>query len=95
MSSYATILVEKHALPSVQESITLGKQILEGKLHTYTRRLQEFETNMNMDTQTFVTRFENGELGDDKEWFEWDYLANVVKGLQKKLQDLETVQYES
>ncbi len=95
MSGYATIFVEKHALSSVQESLAIGKQILEGKLNSYTRRLQQFETKMNMDTQTFITRFENGELGDDKEWFEWDYVANVVRGLQKKLQDLETIHYES
>ena len=95
MSNYATIMMEKHALPSVQESLSIGKQVWERKLTTYTRRLRRFETANNMDTQTFSDLFEKGELGDQKEWLEWDHFASVVRVLQKKLRDLETIRYES
>ena len=95
MDNYATIIVEKNALPSVKESIAIGKRMLERKLLTYTQKLRYFETTKNMDTPTFIRLFENGELGDQKEWIEWEYIASVVKLLQKKLNDLETLRYEA
>ena len=45
--------------------------------------------------EIFKKKFGLGELGDDKEWIEWNHLANVVSLLQKKIQDLETLKYES
>ena len=49
MDNYATIVVEKNALPSVKESIAIGKRMLERKLITYTQKLRSFETTKNMD----------------------------------------------
>ncbi|MCK4486285.1 MAG: hypothetical protein KAU38_05900 [Desulfobacterales bacterium] len=48
-----------------------------------------------MDTETFTKLFGKGELGDNKEWIEWDHVASVVSLLKKKLRDLENVKYES
>ncbi|GAK49057.1 hypothetical protein U14_00275 [Candidatus Moduliflexus flocculans] len=95
MKTYSTILIEKSALPSIQESLALGKRILEQKLATYQRRLREFEATFKFDTSTFAERFENGELGDDKVWFVWDHARSAVAVLEKKLHDLETVRYEA
>jgi len=95
MAPYATIMIEKHALPSVQESIAIGKHVLERKLAAYTSRLTQFEQTRKMDTLTFLRLFEHGELEDHKEWIEWEHLANVVTLLQKKIRDLEAVKYES
>jgi hypothetical protein len=41
-----------------------------------------------MDTDTFSQLFEQGELGDDKAFFEWDHLVGVVRMLQNKLSDI-------
>lgn len=94
MASYSTIRFEKHALPSIQESIQLGKRMLEQKLTVCKNRLTSFEKSKQMDTVTFLRLFEQGELGDHKEWIEWEHLASVASILQKKIEDLETVQYE-
>ena len=48
----------------------------------------------DMDTEIFKKKFNAGELGDDKEWIEWEHFANVVSLLQKKIIDLETLKYE-
>ena len=94
MASYATIRFEKHALPSIQESIQLGKRILEKKLTACKNRLTRFEKSKQMDTVTFLHLFEEGELGDNQEWIEWEHVAQVAIMLEKKLKGLDTVQYE-
>ncbi len=92
---YSTILVERAALPSIQESLALGRRILEQKLATYRRRLREFETRFRFDTPTFAERFEQGELGDETVWFAWDHARSAAAVIEKKLRDLETVRYEA
>ena len=85
MKKDATILVERTALPSIQESLALGRRILEQKLATYCRRLREFETRFRFDTPTFAERFEKGELGDEAVWFAWDHTRSAAAVLEKKL----------
>ena len=95
MSKYAKVLIDKNALLSVQESIGIGKQILQKKLVAYQIKVAKFEKLNNMDTVTFSNLFNNGELGDKKEWLKWDYYANAVHLIEKKLSDLEGIRYES
>ncbi|NOZ62586.1 MAG: hypothetical protein GXO74_13025 [Calditrichaeota bacterium] len=95
MPKYAKVIVEKNALLSVQESISIGKQILQRKLAAYLIKISKFEKQNDMDTVTFRKRFNKGELGDKKEWLKWDHYASAVNLLEKKLSDLEGVRYES
>jgi hypothetical protein len=95
MPKYAKVLVDKNALLSVQESINIGKQILQRKLAAYQAKVAKFEKLNNMDTVTFNDLFNKGELGDKKEWLKWDHYANAVHLLEKKLSDLEGIRYES
>ena len=95
MTDYAKVTVDKNALPTLQESINIGKQVLERKLVSYQNKIKRFEEAEAMDTETFNRLFAKGELGDNKEWIEWDHVASVVSLLKKKLHDLENVKYES
>lgn len=95
MADYAKIIVEKNALPSFQESINMGREVLEKKLAVYKNKIKGFEETKGMDTVTFRNMFEKGELGDNKEWIEWDHIASIMTLLQKKLGDLENIRYES
>ena len=95
MADYAKVTVDKNALSSLQESINIGKGVLERKLFAYRKRMERFEETKGMDTESFSKMFARGELGDDKEWLEWDHLASVVSVLQKKVHDLENLKYES
>ena len=94
MSEIAKVTVAKDALSSLQESINIGKEVLQRKLSAYQKKILEFEKAKDMDNETFKKKFNSGELGDDKEWIEWEYFANVVSLLQKKIIDLETLKYE-
>lgn len=95
MPNYATILIEKSGLPSLQEGLRIGKYVMERKLSAYSKRLMQCEHAANMDTSSFLRLFEQGELDDRKDWLEWEHLAAVVNLLQKKVRDLETLRYES
>ena len=95
MSEYVSIMIDKKALLNLQESINIGKQIFQKKLTTYQAKIAKFEKINNMDTITFIKLFNNGKLGDDKEWLRWEHYASTVNLLEKKLSDLEGIRYES
>ncbi len=92
MADFAKVMIEKNALPSLKEGIEIGREVLEKKLQAY--RIKKFEEKKGMDTELFIKLFERGELGDDKEWIEWEHLASVTSILQKKITDLEGLRYE-
>ncbi len=95
MSKYAKVIVDKEALMSLQESINIGKQVLQRKLAAYRIKITMFEKVNNMDTDTFMNLFNQGKLGDKKEWLKWNHYADVIALLEKKLSDLEGIRYES
>jgi hypothetical protein len=95
MADIAKVTVSKDALSSLQESINIGKEVLQRKLSAYQNKIMELEKANGMDTEIFKKKFNSGELGDDKEWIEWEHFANVVSLLQKKIIDLETLKYET
>jgi len=95
MEEYATVLIEKNGLPSLKDSITIGKEVIERKLAVYQKKIKEFEEAQKMNNETFLTLFNNGKLGDNKEWIEWEHIANTSDLLKKKLDDLAKLKYES
>lgn len=95
MPKYAKVMIDKNALLTMQESISIGKQILQRKLAAYRKKVSMFEELNKMDTVTFSNLFNKGELGDKKEWLKWDHYDSAVNLLEKKLSDLESIRYES
>jgi len=94
MEDYAKVLIEKNGLPSLKDSIIIGKQVIERKLAVYKKKIRRFEEAKGMSNENFLTLFTNGKLGDDKEWLEWEHIANVSDLLKKKLDDLARLKYE-
>ena len=95
MPKYAKVLIDQSALLSVQESIGIGRQVLQRKLAAYRAKVAKLEELNNMDTVTFSGLFNKGELGDKKEWLKWEHYASAVNLLEKKISDLESIRYES
>ena len=87
MTNYAKAIIEKDALASLQEIVETGREVLERKLSACKNRIKKFEEKAGMDTDTFGRRFESGELGDGREWMEWDHLASVARNLQNRMSD--------
>ena len=64
------------------------------KENLWLTKTKRFEETKGMDTETFNRLFGKGELGDNKEWIEWDHVVSVASLLKKKLRDLENLKYE-
>ena len=44
-----------------------------------------------MDSTTFASRFDQGELGDEADWFEWEYNLDTDRETLRQLQILERI----
>lgn len=47
--------------------------------------LKQFEQRYQMSTEDFQHRFNEGKLGDDQDFFEWDAVADMAARLKEKL----------
>jgi hypothetical protein len=52
---------------------------------TLASMLKEFEKEHKISTETFVNKFNKGELGDDKKWFEWIFAYKAYNHIQDKI----------
>ena len=68
IQGYAKVLIEKERLSSLQESISIGKQVLERKLAVYKKKIEKFEQARGMDNEAFMASFNKGELGDERDF---------------------------
>jgi hypothetical protein len=59
------------------------------RLRQYERDLQEFEQRFEMKSPIFYRRFEEGELGDEMDFFEWAGLYELYQNVQSKVERLE------
>ena len=51
----------------------------------YKKALQEFEKKYQLGTQTFLKRFEAGQMGDEADYFDWYAFAKLLSRWRKTL----------
>jgi len=83
---------EKEAVSLLRSGLAMKKAVLELSLKRYQQRLQSFEQQHSMDSDKFVERFGSGELGDDADWFEWEYIIDACRQARQNLQVLEKIE---
>jgi hypothetical protein len=88
----ATVTIGQNALPVVRSSIALKRQALELNLRAYGARLTAFEERYRMTSEKFEARFNAGELGDDPEWFEWEFAQDGYREAEHQLELLNSVE---
>ena len=72
----ATLTMQPEAVPVVRSSLDMKRKSLEHNLRQYQARLAAFEKQHQMTSEQFATRFNAGELGDNAEWFEWEFVLD-------------------
>jgi hypothetical protein len=72
----------------VDKMVLLEREQAQHDLTELQQRLRTFETHYQMESETFYTRFQNGELGDDTDFFEWSALLNMHQSVLRRLQAL-------
>lgn len=61
------------------EKSTIGKQI-----ETLNKKKKIFEKKYNLDSNKFYDKFENKELGDSQDYFEWFAIIDSIKRLENQ-----------
>ena len=59
------------------------------RLERYERDLRDFEKRYDMESETFYSRFEAGELGDATDLFEWAGLYELRQDIIEKIRLLQ------
>jgi hypothetical protein len=90
-STVSTLTLKEEAIPLVRSGLTMKKMALEFNLRRYSERLKHFEERHSMDSTTFASRFDQGELGDEADWFEWEYNLDAYRETLRQLQILEHI----
>ncbi len=61
----------------------------QARLGKYKMNLKQFEARYGMLSEEFYQKFEQGQLGDDMDFFEWAGLFELFQELRKKIEHLE------
>lgn len=83
------ITVQEESVPIVKSSLRMKRRTLEFNLGRYEERLSAFERQYGMTSEDFAAKFNAGELGDDADWFEWQYLLDAYHETLRQLQPAE------
>ena len=86
-----TMKIEQEALPVVKSSLEMKRKALEFNLRQYQERLNLFEKSHRMTSDQFASKFDSGELGDNAEWFEWEFALDALRETERQLKLLESV----
>lgn len=84
------LTLREEVIPLVRSSLGLKRRALEFNLRKYQGRLAQFEQRYGMDSREFAAKFDAGELGDEADWFEWQYVLEAHQGTQRQLELLES-----
>jgi hypothetical protein len=87
----ATITMQQEALSVVRSGIEMKRGALKVNAQQYRARLDAFEKRHDMDSDQFAIRFNLGELGDEADWFEWEYVLDAYRETTRQLELLKTV----
>jgi hypothetical protein len=78
----------------VRESVSREKEIVERKIDRFREEVEEFEEEYGMTSEEFLEKFESGELGDERHWFEWKAVYQSLQRLEERKEKLEKAEIE-
>jgi hypothetical protein len=81
----ATVVMQSEAVPVVRSSLDMKRKALEFNLRRYQARLAAFEKEYHMTSELFAAKFSAGELGDNAEWFEWEFVLDAYQETTRQL----------
>jgi hypothetical protein len=87
----ATLTMSQEALPVVKSSLQARRKALEFSLRQYRSRLLGLERQHKMVSEQFATRFGTGELSDDADWFEWEFVLEATREAERQLELVKSI----
>jgi len=80
-----TLKLNEETKSLIKSSLNIEENILNLGLDKWKSKLKEFEKEHKISTEKFVNKFNKGELGDDKKWFEWIFAYKAYNHTKEKL----------
>ena len=81
----AALKLNEESKSLIRSSLIIGENILNLGLNKWKSKLKEFEKEQKISTEKFVSKFNKGELGDDKKWFKWIFAYKAYNHTKEKL----------
>ena len=88
----AVITIRQDVLPVLKSGLELKQRALRLSLDRYRARLRDFEDRHCMTSEQFSVAFAAGELGDEADWFEWEYILDAYRETRRQLDLLHSLQ---
>ena len=77
--------LNEEAKSLIRTSLNMEENILKLGLGKWETKLKEYENSNGMSTETFVNKFNGGELGDEQKWFDWLFAYKAFNHIKNKL----------
>lgn len=76
---------------TIKDSFSREIEIAKFKLQRYSRICKHFEIKYKMTSEEFFYKFENGQLNEDEDFFDWYAAIRAVEIWKKKHTILDTI----
>lgn len=80
------VKLNSEAKSLIKSSLNIGENILILGLNKWENKLKTLEKQHKLSTEKFMNKFNKGELGDDKAWFEWVFAYKAHSHIKEKLE---------
>ncbi|MCK4615132.1 MAG: hypothetical protein KAU14_10045 [Thermoplasmata archaeon] len=85
---YGTHAEKEYIITTLKKMIEVDISIQTKEMRNLRKTLEEFEEKYNMSSDEFVRRFNNGEMGDDREFIRWYAYKDAYNELEKRCNEL-------
>ena len=85
------VAISEDVAPVIKNSIHREIILLESKINLVKSEIKQFEEKYHLTSSGFLKKFENGELGDSQDYFEWWGLIKGLKTLEESLKKAKAV----
>ncbi|MEN4017430.1 MAG: hypothetical protein PQ975_01640 [Methanobacterium sp.] len=85
------VSLAKEEVSIVKESLQRELILSKSKVNLLKEEIKGFEKKYGMSSEEFMEKFEQGELGDDQNYFEWWGLLRGIKKIEEKIGKIKAV----
>ncbi len=81
--------------PLVEAALANQLRLLQAGIRQTEERLKKFKNQFQMNTQDFISRYENDEIKETLDKGEWIGEARLLKRLQEKAETIRDIRFEN
>ncbi len=85
------VAISEDVAPVIKDSINREIILLESKINLVRSEIKQFEEKYHLKSSEFLKKFDDGELGDSQDYFEWWGLIKGLKTLGESLKKARAV----